>query len=70
MERLELLKRLERFISYFRLLPVASRLMPISLLARRKGIYSRDGFKNLDDFVIPRQRRNKFLLLLPISGVG
>ena len=35
------------------------------LLAWRKGIYSRDGFKNLDDLVIPRQRRNKFLLFLP-----
>src|SRR4030095_3877738 len=29
------------------------------------GIYSRDGFKNLNDLVIPRQRRNKFLLFLP-----
>src|SRR5688572_3744121 len=35
------------------------------LLARRKGIYSRDGFENLDDLIIPRQRRDTFLLLLP-----
>ena len=36
----------------------------LSLLAWRKRIYSRDGFKNLNDLVIPRQRRNKFLLFL------
>ena len=45
-------------------------IVRLSLLAWRKGIYSRDGFKNLNDLVIPRQRRNKFLLFLPISGVG
>ena len=39
--------------------------MPISLLAWRKGIHSRDNFENLNHLVVPRQRRNKFLLLLP-----
>ena len=38
---------------------------PFHLLAWRKRIYSREGFKNLDDLVVPRQRRNEFLLLLP-----
>src|SRR5262245_56402020 len=36
----------------------------ISLLAWRQRIQSRDGFKNFNDFVIARQRRHKFLLLL------
>jgi hypothetical protein len=34
-----------------------------SLPARWKGIHSRDGFKNSNDLGIPRQVRDKFLLL-------
>ena len=41
----------------------------------RKGIHAGDGLENLDDLVVPRQRRNQFLLLLPhqrrrIDGSG
>src|SRR4029453_7863130 len=42
-----------------------ARLRFEALPAWRKGIHSRDNFKNLNHLVVPRQRRNKFLLLLP-----